>query len=111
MEATATKKLTKSQIFKGWNASRKAIQKGIADEGRVNRALGYLQSGEAFTKWEEYGTSLAACGCPDHIYRASQVGPCKHRFSLWVFMMIIDYKAIKGDTTKGTEIYKQWLAS
>ncbi len=36
------------------------------DTKRVDRALGYLMSDECHAKWNEYGTTLETCGCPDH---------------------------------------------
>lgn len=77
--------LSKSEMFTVYNLARAAARKGALDEARVNRALGYLQSGEAQQAWEKYQTTTKTCQCPDHIYRQQT---CKHIISLMIAIVI-----------------------
>jgi len=64
--------MTKSEIFSMYNKARAAAKKGKLDAGRVNRALGVLQSKQS----RGYQTTIKSCNCEDH-KRHPQVA-CKH---------------------------------
>ena len=81
----------RSAIFSAYNEARAAARKGIGglEPGRVNRALGILQSKST----RPYITSLTDCNCID---RQRHPGiACKHLTARW-----IEYRAIhpKGTT-------------
>lgn len=80
-----TSPITKSQIFSVYNKARAAARAGKLDAQRVNRALGYLLSGNAVEKWEEYQTTIKTCNCPDFVYRHKT---CKHQISLMIYRRI-----------------------
>lgn len=63
---------TRSEIFTVYNFARHAARLGKLDQGRVNRALGLVLSGER----RPYLTSVAGCTCPD-----SRNHVCKHRIA------------------------------
>lgn len=81
---TTAEPITKSQIFGVYNKARAAAKAGKLDEKRVNRALGYLLSGQAASKWAEYNTTVKFCGCPDH----RKGHTCKHQIALMVYKRI-----------------------
>lgn len=87
---TTTQSPTKSEIFAVYNKARAAARTGALDLARVNRALGYLQSGEAQQAWEKYHTTTKACDCPDHTYRHQT---CKHIISLMIWKRIEQRRA------------------
>lgn len=58
----------KSRLFTSYNHMRGA---GAVERGRLNRALGLVQSGEE----RPYVTTETSCTCPDFQYRG---GACKH---------------------------------
>lgn len=77
-----------------------AKRTGLADTKRIDKALGYLMSGEAEKKWMEYATTTERCDCPDHQYRGVY---CKHMLS-----KMID---IKHDQIMDEEIYQYQKAA
>lgn len=48
---------------------------GLWDGPRTDRALGLIQSGEAWLSWIQYSTTDEWCDCPDSTYRSIV---CKH---------------------------------
>lgn len=80
----STSEFTKSELFSWYNRARAAARQGKIEAKRVNRALGYLQSGQAQTKWAEYHTTTTFCGCPDH----ARGHTCKHQIALMIVKRI-----------------------
>lgn len=78
--------MTRSEIFSVYNKARAAARKGIGglDEKRVNRAFGYLLSGE----FRPYNTTIKKCDCPDAIRNPGIV--CKHRAELMIITRIVE---------------------
>ena len=76
----AAVKFNRSQLFSVYNKARAAARQGKLDEGRVNRALGILQSNTGADRISKYQATGRGCSCPD-----SQHGhTCKHRIALWI---------------------------
>ncbi len=89
------KNLNPSALMSAYNHGKSwAKRTGLADTKRVDRAFGYLMSGEASEKWSEYATTTTRCDCPDHQFRGSY---CKHILSLLI--------ATKHDQIMDEEIY------
>lgn len=74
--------MTKSEIFSMYNKARAAARKGKLEAGRVNRALGILQTQNYVNK---YNTTIHSCNCEDH--KRHQV-PCKHMVALMIKVRI-----------------------
>lgn len=60
----------RKQIFRRYNAIKKS---GLAESGRLNRALGIAQR-EVQEHIAKYRTTPHSCRCPDYFYRGQ---PCK----------------------------------
>jgi len=73
---------TKSQIFTWFN---KAKGCGKLEAGRVNRALGYLQSKSLNEKLNKYNTSIYKCNCYDNNLSGFI---CKHRICKMIIKRI-----------------------
>lgn len=58
-----------------------ASNSGLTTTDRVDRAFGYLMSGEAEDKWQEYVTTIHSCQCPDSQFRGAI---CKHSVALMI---------------------------
>lgn len=71
---------SKSQLFAIYNKARKAARQGKLDLGRLNRALGILQSYEGPARMARYQARISACACPD----AKRGQICKHRISAMI---------------------------
>ena len=69
-------KLMSAYNFARWFARRSPM----LEEGRVNRAWGYIMSGKLVTKCEEYGTTISECYC----YDSERGWICKHRIGLQI---------------------------
>lgn len=68
--------MNKSKLFTWYNKARKAP---IVERGRLNRALGLLQRADGGqSQFDEYGTALNFCGCPDQQYTRHY---CKHQLA------------------------------
>ncbi|KKM08256.1 hypothetical protein LCGC14_1725720 [marine sediment metagenome] len=68
-----------SALMSAYNYARHwAKRTGLTDTSRVDRAFGYLQTGEAMGKWREYNTTVRDCNCPDRRVRGNR---CKHSLS------------------------------
>jgi hypothetical protein len=79
---TAKKNYNQSALMSAYNYGKSwARRTGIATTDRVDRAFGYLMSGNAEGKWEEYQTTTESCQCPDHQYRSVF---CKHIMSFLI---------------------------
>lgn len=75
-----------SALMSAYNYAKAwARRTGLTTTDRVDRAFGYLMSGEAAEKWSEYGTDGKGrswtCLCPDRQYRGSL---CKHILSAMI---------------------------
>lgn len=70
--------MTKSELFSMYNKARAAAKHGKLEAGRVNRALGILQTKDYISK---YHTTIKSCDCEDH--KRHQV-PCKHMVALMI---------------------------
>lgn len=93
-----TKRYNLSALMSAYNYAKTwARRTGLTTEDRVDRALGYMMSGEAPEKWIEYRTHVRkhnrdwVCGCRDHYYRGSI---CKHILSK---MIDIKYHALMDE--------------
>lgn len=102
-----------SALFSAFNYGRAWARKsGLTDEGRVNRSLSYLMSGDAQEAWKKYSTTLKNCKCPDHTgyvideesgeVKASWTPKypiCKHIFALMIATkhnVILEQEGIAG---------------
>ena len=70
-----TTQLSKSDLFRAYNAARKLARDGYLDKGRVNRALGLALSKGT----RPYATTIETCDCLDRYYRGAA---CKHQIAL-----------------------------
>ena len=92
-----TKNYNPSGLMSAYNYCKHwAKRTGLADTKRVDRALGYLMSGEAEEKWMEYSTTNTHCDCPDHQFRGTY---CKH-----IISKMID---VKHDQIMEEEIWQK----
>ena len=72
-----------------------ARSSGLSTIDRVDRAFGYLQSGQASTKWDEYETTLESCGCRDREIRHLF---CKHILSQ---MIHVKHEQLRDECING----------
>lgn len=85
-----------SALMSAYNyAKHYGTRSGMFDSKRVDRALGYLMSGAAVEKWDQYETAIKYCRCPDSQIRGMI---CKHMISR---MIDIKHDALMNEFTKG----------
>lgn len=70
-------KLNRSKLFKFYNLARLAARAGKLEAGRVNRALGILQSRAGQLRLAHYEATASSCWCEDH----RRGHTCKHRIA------------------------------
>lgn len=68
--------MTAYNLGKNW-----ARRTDLTTTDRVDRAFGYLMSGDASSKWMDYATTADSCDCPDSQYRGII---CKHSIALMI---------------------------
>lgn len=86
--------MNKSLLFSSYNQIRAEARTdrwaGMAgDQGRTNRALGLIQSGEE----RPYVTTADSCTCPDHTYRGVV---CKHMTAVRITQRMQEARAISA---------------
>lgn len=93
--------MTKSEVFTQYNKANGAVKNGKLEQGRVNRALGIVQ-----TKAEDirYTTTIGTCTCPDSIYRPTQT--CKHRVALMIDQRVLEQQDADVYTARNYEMAK-----
>ena len=82
-------KPTKSRLFTVYNRARGVAHQGVIDRGRVDRALGILQTKE---REEKYYTTISGCDCPDSQYHPNTI--CKHRLALMMSKRINQMRGV-----------------
>ncbi|MBA7528375.1 hypothetical protein ES705_20558 [subsurface metagenome] len=71
-----------SSLMSAYNDARWYARKtGMMEEGRVNRAWGYIMAGKVREKQEQYRSTLTACDCRDKEIRQMW---CKHNIMLQI---------------------------
>ena len=70
-------KLNRSKLFKFFNLARQAARAGKLEAGRVNRALGILQSRAGQLRLERYAATVGGCVCEDK----RRGHTCKHQIA------------------------------
>lgn len=85
--------ISRSEAFSVYNKARRVSRLGLLSEDRVNRALGYIQSGQAQRSWFIYRTTIDDCQCPDRRFRGCV---CKHMIARQIAYRVLEARGGDG---------------